>query len=316
MFLLMCAVPTLLLYHWVFGLSSMTSPPVITAPRSSDPGTESDGQMGLPVGKPGLLRSSVSNGTALRLIFPDEVTTLNLILKRSRAQWKYEPVKSEETQRRPLSRARGCHWLLKMEWMGKKLFNDGVRVLDGYNAQFKLLQTVPNPLPLPFVTKNVQCGSYLDDGRSTISPAKQPLYYLGSSLRSFGHLYLCEETLKYAKSNCARNHLELTDATRRLLEIDTQLLETHSVTTWEELVEYLQNLRDIVQNINQCAKDVKEIQRSTLGGFQLTIEAERQREFFEGIKELREIHNTVVSGRRVDGKPSLWIGNYIHTGSV
>jgi precorrin-6B methylase 2 len=29
---------------------------------------------------------------------------------------------------------------------------------------------------------------------------------------------VCEETLKYAKSNCARNHLELTDATRQLLE--------------------------------------------------------------------------------------------------
>ncbi|KAJ7366189.1 hypothetical protein DFH08DRAFT_1071775 [Mycena albidolilacea] len=123
---------------------------------------------------------------------------------------------------------------------------------------------------------------------------------------------VCEETLKYAKSNCARNHLELTDATRRLLEaklsasrIGTRLLETHSVTTWEELVEYLQNLRDIVQNINQCAKDVKEIQRSTL----LTIEAERQRQFFEGIKELREIRDTVVSASACrsysDGKPSL-----------
>ncbi|KAJ7819653.1 hypothetical protein B0H14DRAFT_1353800 [Mycena olivaceomarginata] len=108
----------------------------------------------------------------------------------------------------------------------------------------------------------------------------------------------CEEILKYAKSNCARNHVKLTDGARRLLEaklsaskIQSRLLEAHSVATWEELVEYLQNLRDIVQNINQCAKDVKEIQRSTL----LTIEAERQREFFEGIKELREIHDTVIS---------------------
>ncbi|KAJ7897994.1 hypothetical protein B0H14DRAFT_3581622 [Mycena olivaceomarginata] len=142
-------------------------------------------------------------------------------------------------------------------------------------------------------------------------------------------------------SNCARNHLELTDATRRLLEaklsaskIGTRLLETHSVTTWEELVEYLQNLRDIVQNINQCAKDVKEIQRSTLvgiahvgftggdtnGRFQLTIEAERQHQFFEGIEELREIHDTVVSASACrsysDGKPSLSIGSYIYTGSV
>ncbi|KAJ7799797.1 hypothetical protein B0H14DRAFT_3156332 [Mycena olivaceomarginata] len=108
----------------------------------------------------------------------------------------------------------------------------------------------------------------------------------------------CEETLKHAKSNCTRNHVELTDGTRRLLEaklsaskIRSRLLETHSVTTWEELVEYLQNLHEIVQKIKQCAKDVKEIQTSTL----LTIEAERQRQFFEGIKELREIHDTVIS---------------------
>jgi hypothetical protein len=47
-------------------------------------------------------------------------------------------------------------------------------------------------------------------------------------------------------------------------KIQSRLLETHSVATWEELVEYLLNLRDIMQKINQCAKDVKEIQTSTL----------------------------------------------------
>ncbi|KAJ7757303.1 hypothetical protein B0H14DRAFT_408072 [Mycena olivaceomarginata] len=108
----------------------------------------------------------------------------------------------------------------------------------------------------------------------------------------------CEETLKHAKSNCARNHVELTDGTRRLLEakmsaskIQSRLLETHSVATWEELLEYLLNLRDIMQKIKKCAKDVEGIQTSTL----LTIEAERRRQFFEGIKELREIHETVTS---------------------
>ncbi|KAJ7366202.1 hypothetical protein DFH08DRAFT_1002872 [Mycena albidolilacea] len=118
----------------------------------------------------------------------------------------------------------------------------------------------------------------------------------------------CEETFKYAKSNCARNHLELTDATRRLLEaklsasnIQTRLLKTYSITTREELLEYLQNLHEIVQNINQCAKDVKKIQTSTL----LTIEAERQREFFEGIKELREIHDTVVSASARNTQPTV-----------
>ncbi|KAJ7777817.1 hypothetical protein B0H14DRAFT_2631441 [Mycena olivaceomarginata] len=44
-------------------------------------------------------------------------------------------------------------------------------------------------------------------------------------------------------------------------------------------------------------------------GFQLPIEAERQREFFEGIKELREIHDTVISaserGSYADGNPPL-----------
>jgi hypothetical protein len=54
-------------------------------------------------------------------------------------------------------------------------------------------------------------------------------------------------------------------------KIGTRLLETHSVTTWEELVEYLQNLHDIVQNINQCAKDVKEIQRSTLVSIEYVV---------------------------------------------
>ncbi|KAJ7787603.1 hypothetical protein B0H14DRAFT_2952517 [Mycena olivaceomarginata] len=120
---------------------------------------------------------------------------------------------------------------------------------------------------------------------------QRPTHKLGRVERAIDS---CEEILKYAKSNCARNHVKLTDRGAAKLsasKIQSRLLEAHSVATWEELVEYLQNLRDIVQNINQCAKDVKEIQRSTL----LTIEAERQREFFEGIKELREIHDTVIS---------------------
>ncbi|KAJ7757305.1 hypothetical protein B0H14DRAFT_3511936 [Mycena olivaceomarginata] len=175
--------------------------------------------------------------------------------------------------------------------------------LVGYNARFKLLNIVAKPPSnTPFVTKNVQRGSrYITLG---LLSAALVIYTVNRQRPSHKlsrvecAIEVCEETLKYATSNCARNHLELTDTTRRLLEaklsaskIETQLLETHSVTTWEGLVEYLQNLRDIVQNINQCAKDVKGIQRSIL----LTIEAERQRQFFEGIKELREIHDTVTS---------------------
>ncbi|KAJ7876455.1 hypothetical protein B0H14DRAFT_3130402 [Mycena olivaceomarginata] len=105
----------------------------------------------------------------------------------------------------------------------------------------------------------------------------------------------CEETLKLAKIDCARNYLELTDGTHQLLEaelsaskIQTQLLETRSITTWEEFVEYLSDLWETMQNISQCAKKVKAVQRSTL----LAIEAKRQRQLSEGIKEVCEIHET------------------------
>ncbi|KAJ7792101.1 hypothetical protein B0H14DRAFT_2624309 [Mycena olivaceomarginata] len=73
-------------------------------------------------------------------------------------------------------------------------------------------------------------------------------------------------------------------------KVQSRLLETHSVETWEKLLEYLQSLRDIMQKINQCAKDVKKIQTSTL----LTIEAECQRQLFEGIKEVCEIRETII----------------------
>ncbi|KAJ7799828.1 hypothetical protein B0H14DRAFT_2616771 [Mycena olivaceomarginata] len=95
----------------------------------------------------------------------------------------------------------------------------------------------------------------------------------------------CEETLKHAKSNCARNHVELTDGARRLLEaklsaskIQSRLLETHSVATWEELVEYLLNLRDIMQKINHSPS-----------------RQNANANFLRAIKELREIHDTVIS---------------------
>jgi len=67
-------------------------------------------------------------------------------------------------------------------------------------------------------------------------------------------------------------------------KIQTRLLETGSVTTWEE---YLQKIRGILQSINKCAKDVKEIQTST-------IEAERQRQLSEGIKEFHETIDAVI----------------------
>ncbi|KAJ7687977.1 hypothetical protein B0H14DRAFT_2653528 [Mycena olivaceomarginata] len=106
----------------------------------------------------------------------------------------------------------------------------------------------------------------------------------------------CEDVLQHAKANCARHLLELTDETCRLFEVSAskiriQLLEPHSVTTREELVEYLRDVAKTMQTVNQCAKKAKEIERSTL----LTIENERQHRFLEGIKELHEIHETVIS---------------------
>ncbi|KAJ7868819.1 hypothetical protein B0H14DRAFT_2572242 [Mycena olivaceomarginata] len=108
---------------------------------------------------------------------------------------------------------------------------------------------------------------------------------------------VCDEMLKHAKANCARSHVDLMNGTRRLLEaklsvskIQTRLLETRSVATWENLVEYLRDLREIMQDISQCVKEVKGIQTSTL----LTIETERQRQLSVGIKEVREIHETVI----------------------
>jgi hypothetical protein len=44
---------------------------------------------------------------------------------------------------------------------------------------------------------------------------QHPSHKLGRLERA---IEACEETLKHAKSNCARNHVELTDGARRLLE--------------------------------------------------------------------------------------------------
>ncbi|KAJ7757300.1 hypothetical protein B0H14DRAFT_3598955 [Mycena olivaceomarginata] len=172
------------------------------------------------------------------------------------------------------------------------------------------------PLPLPSLPGMMCNAIYTSILLGTLFfSTRQPLNCLGSRLRRFGDLYryrqrplhmlarveraieACEEVLKLAKTNCARNYSELTDGTRRFLEaklsvskIQTQLLETRGVTTWEEFVEYLHDVRETMRNISQCAKKVKEVRRSTL----LTIEAERQRQLSEGMKEVCEIHETVL----------------------
>ncbi|KAJ7704105.1 hypothetical protein B0H17DRAFT_1194014 [Mycena rosella] len=103
-----------------------------------------------------------------------------------------------------------------------------------------------------------------------------------------------EEILEGAKLDCARDHMTLMERGRRLLEYGKTIgvqnpdpdLEVHD-KTWEE---YFQAIKEIMEEISKCAKDVKGIQTSTL----LTIEAERQRKFSEGIAESHAVLNAVV----------------------
>ncbi|KAJ6554428.1 hypothetical protein B0H19DRAFT_1071829 [Mycena capillaripes] len=108
-------------------------------------------------------------------------------------------------------------------------------------------------------------------------------------------LKTAEESLESAKANCTRSHVELMDLASRLLEaklsasnIRTRLLKARNVTDWRE---YLKKIGAIMQSIKQCFKDVKEIQTSTL----LTIEAEREHEFSEDLRESRDILDAVIS---------------------
>ncbi|KAJ7787597.1 hypothetical protein B0H14DRAFT_2629165 [Mycena olivaceomarginata] len=127
--------------------------------------------------------------------------------------------------------------------------------------------------------------STLDNTWYFVSSTRQPLYYLGTCLGRLEYaIEACEEILKHAKANCARNHVDLMNGTRRLLEaklsaskIQTRLLETRSVTTWEEF-------RGISGRLGG----------NYAGHQSLTIEAERQRQLSEGLKEVREIHETVI----------------------
>ncbi|KAF8143412.1 hypothetical protein K438DRAFT_1783812 [Mycena galopus ATCC 62051] len=105
-----------------------------------------------------------------------------------------------------------------------------------------------------------------------------------------------EETLKHTKENCVENHIELVHLTSRLFEaklsaskIQTRMLETRSVTTYKEFVQYLQALFKIMRDLTQCAKKAEEICTSTLR----IIEVELQRQLAAGIEDSREIMNRV-----------------------
>ncbi|KAJ7832818.1 hypothetical protein B0H13DRAFT_2679056 [Mycena leptocephala] len=104
-----------------------------------------------------------------------------------------------------------------------------------------------------------------------------------------------EEILERAKtaSNYARNHMELIDAGRRLLQvklsaskIQSHLLEMRSAT-WKT---YFKSIRAILRSVDLCAKEIKEIQTAML----LIIEGERRRKLTEGIKESQEVLGAVV----------------------
>ncbi|KAJ7704092.1 hypothetical protein B0H17DRAFT_1175754 [Mycena rosella] len=102
-----------------------------------------------------------------------------------------------------------------------------------------------------------------------------------------------DEILGGAKLDCARDHMTLIERGGLLLEaklsaseIQTKILEARD-KTWEE---YFQAIKEIMEEISKCAKDVTAIHTSTL----LTIEAERQRQLSAGIQESHEIFTAVV----------------------
>ncbi|KAF8192773.1 hypothetical protein K438DRAFT_1762094 [Mycena galopus ATCC 62051] len=109
-----------------------------------------------------------------------------------------------------------------------------------------------------------------------------------------------KKILEHGRATCARGQVDLMYSGWRLAgvklsasKIQTRLLETRSGETWGE---YVQNVREILQSINKCAKKVKEIQTSIL----LSIEAERQRQISEDIEHARDtIDATIYSSRRL-----------------
>ncbi|KAJ6531391.1 hypothetical protein DFH09DRAFT_1284882 [Mycena vulgaris] len=103
------------------------------------------------------------------------------------------------------------------------------------------------------------------------------------------------DILAHAKSQCLRAHLDLADDERRLLRIQSRLLEARDAP-WKL---YLPTIRAIWLSLHKCERQVREIRTSTL----LTIEAEYQRKLAEHINESREIVNAVVHS------PIAWPGN-------
>ncbi|KAF7335211.1 hypothetical protein MSAN_02354400 [Mycena sanguinolenta] len=138
---------------------------------------------------------------------------------------------------------------------------------------------------------------------------------LDASINSVG------ESLKVAlNATCRMSYVELMDVTRDFYEvklsvsnIKLQLLETHHVSTWKELKEYIQNAREMWQSIHRCGKRVEDIRTS----IERVIEAENRRELLEGIRTSREIMSSLTRrasavNRRVE---STLTGSY-QSGSI
>ncbi|KAJ6461370.1 hypothetical protein C8R45DRAFT_1179229 [Mycena sanguinolenta] len=110
------------------------------------------------------------------------------------------------------------------------------------------------------------------------------------------------ETLKLANTTCTRSYVELMDMTTKFYEvklsasnIKSRLLETHTVSTWKELKEYIRNSKEMWQSTYRCAKRVEEIRTS----IERVIEVENQRELLEGIRTSREIMSSLMLDLKV-----------------
>ncbi|KAJ7120926.1 hypothetical protein C8R44DRAFT_853276 [Mycena epipterygia] len=117
--------------------------------------------------------------------------------------------------------------------------------------------------------------------------------------------------LKRAKSECARDHVDLLDAESRLLqaklsasEIQSQMFEAGGVTLlfesnimfdrslWdsiaaccESLKNYLQGTRGIMRSISKCSKEIEKTHTSTLR----IIQEERRRKLVQAIRDAQEV---------------------------
>ncbi|KAJ7848003.1 hypothetical protein B0H14DRAFT_2768532 [Mycena olivaceomarginata] len=101
----------------------------------------------------------------------------------------------------------------------------------------------------------------------------------------------CKELLEGAKLICPRDH-NSTGLRLSASRIQVRLLEKHpDFTTWKGCVEYVNGMCDIWKKMHQCAKNVREIETSTL----LTIEAENQRKSGENIRDCDEICDALGS---------------------